>query len=274
MTDPNPKCPACEGKGEPNLEWSTKTHAYETTGIKSCRFCFASWDTIYGHAEGILMQYTGKKTAGMQPDQVEDIYMSEDGQLYRRLHKWLWENPPVTGTKNGMAPSSKPSMPFNKLFKFEGRQRPARKLKPLECGSDAIIPWFVAGVPEMRIFWKTIAALIPKKTTIPILGYAKLTTDFDMLFGESTDLDTWAEDSIISFNFNNVSMIVPVRKISQILKECKKTGEIVFGTDPFQENTLIVAHETAVWRIPKMDVESYPSRRLSEEIKKDCTQAA
>jgi hypothetical protein len=274
MTDPNPKCPNCEGKGQPiTCEWDEKRHQYVSVDkIGACPLCSCLYEDIYKAAKELELRYTGKASI-IEPSLQEEIFLGDDGARYRRLLKWVWSHPPYEGTKDGFPKGlttrdrkRMQSTPFKKLFKFERKVKVKRQL-PID-DLTPVVPWFCAEVKILLDAWNQIVKTTERKSTIPILRHVCVRTTPDSVCLDATDLEKWDSASVTADVYASTGVCVPGTRIQQILRSCDKKGVIAFGFEPETEEDLgwiVIGHGNSVWRVHTLRVENFPSKRHWDE---------
>lgn len=262
--DPNKNCPNCQGKGEPESQFSYKTYQYEIIGTKDCPVCHGDFDTVYRYAERLLLQNSGKSTTGMTSDDIDLAFISEDSLRYNRILSWLWNNPPCSGqNSNGFPVGSQPiqSKSFADLFHFLPCRSADKTVKQLPVNHE-IIPWFECKVRALLPCWDKVHKVIRKQSNIPVLDYVKLSDLDDGLSLTSTDLNQWGEAWLPAKVFSRYATLLPSKRILQILKSCPKTGSIQFGLTPgeIETQTITIVYGNCLWKVPVIGTENFPCR--------------
>lgn len=266
---PDPECPGCLGKGEEKFDYSWQTHEQKSLGIGPCRFCYPLWETIRKEADEMANRYSGKFSRELSPEDQEERFTGEDGQLYRRLLSWLWAHHPRSNQMEWQGFDSKhKTKPFRKLFSFE-RKPKARKRWP------AIItvpeqtpaqPIFAVGGAEFKAAWNEAIKPIDRSCRIPVLHYVKVSVTLDRVRLQATDLDVWAEIEIPCCGFREGEYLLHGRKVAEILRTCSKADTLALGlpVDRRHPGFLLMANDTTVWKLVTLEPENFPNRKREE----------
>jgi hypothetical protein len=276
MTEPNPQCPNCEGKGQPiTSEWDSKRHQYVSVDkIGPCPLCSCLYADIYKAAKELELLYTGK-ASDIDPQLQDEIFLGDDGARYRRLLKWVWAHPPNSGTKDGFpegltkkARKRLQSTPFKKLFNFERKIRAPKRYKPVETCA-AVIPWFCADVKPLLDAWNQIVKSTKRNSNLPILRHVCVTTALNSVTLDATTLQKWDSASIPADTYSQAGVCVPGTRMLQILRSCDRKGMIAFGFEPEavedDRDCVVIGHGNSVWRVHTLPTEHFPSKRYWEK---------
>jgi len=99
-----------------------------------------------------------------------------------------------------------------------------------------------------------IQAIIPARTTLPILHNLKLTAEKGKLLFEATDLDVCLSRSVGATVRSEGSLLVPAKRLYDVVRELPDLEVKVEQTDL----TLVVACERSVFKLPAINTEDYP----------------
>lgn len=273
MDKPNPNCPGCEGKGEHRTTKYENGRYMECDEYIACPLCSCLHSDIYKAAETLALQYSGK-ASNIAADLQEEIFVGDEGKKYRRLVKWIWENPPYDKSHGDGRITDKKwrSTPFRKLFNFEpkiGKSKPKACI-PVYMERNGMI--FSAKVEELRKQWADVIKGTERKSVIPILRYVKVEVGQAMIEMSATDLDTWVTGSSCADNcLPGIEILIHGARLMAILRACDKKGTVSFYLDVRGEGKeayemLIVRHQSCTWELPTLDLDNFPHRREQNDF--------
>lgn len=270
--EPNKDCPGCAGAGEAPSWVDIQQGQAKEGDRKCCSLCYnLSFRQVHEILQKMLEDYSGAQSKRIIPEVQEDIIRGEEGQRFRRLLKWLWENPEDSGLdRNGFPRDLKPSQrqkttPFKQLMRGERRERKP-KIKPLPEGREIhnLDPLFVVPVADFKKAWIEGTKAVKRSIPIPVLNFAKVTVELDSVRIVGTNLAEWSGIITPAFGFKSgYTFLVSAKLVRKILQSCDRKGDIAFCRN-FAErgsvmDSIIIRHESINWDLVTLTPDNFPN---------------